>query len=155
MKCYLTAVLLIPILLSGCKKDDKPQNTKPTDLYICRLPGYVAEPDNRYYRITETGLVIADLERRSESDPSVYDDTLAAHNASWGNALRAIPDKMWQENGANYNNDMLADAPGYRIGTHANGVSYSWYITDASDGLPGPIKEYADKLRQACDAFVK
>ncbi len=155
MKSYLTAVLLIPLLLSACKKKDKPVETNPTDLYICRLPGFVAEPDNRYYRITETGLVIADLERRSESDPSVYDDTLAAQNTSWGNALRAIPDKMWQENGASYNNDMPADAPGYRISTQANGVRYNWYITDASDALPAPIKEYAAKLRQACEAFAK
>lgn len=157
----LKYVLLISVLamsVAGCKKEKNaggPGNGEEpakNELYLVKLPGDMIGAGNKYYKIVD-GTVIADLERKHDNDPSVYDDTLSGNNAAMAMAVQNIPREMYNENGKHYHDPMLVDCGGFKVAAIIKGTTFNWSFSGCTQNLPKYAQEYVTILDSACRAF--
>jgi hypothetical protein len=158
MKPYslLSAIAAILLIFQSCRKNPEPvilPATSPDSMYLVRFPGFVQNPENRYYKLIN-GVVIADTARKMHTQPSNYNYVLPAKNNAIAKTLFDIPQQMFANNGKFYENGMITDCGGYSITTFRNGVKYEWIIEDCYN-KPDSITAYVQKLTDACIEFEK
>lgn len=165
MKQFILALSATALAITGCHKpviytqDDikKPglSATGTDTIYLCRYPGFVADPVFNYYMVLNDG-VVKDTSRTLPSQPSNYNQVLPATNNSIGaDLINSIPAKMYNENGQFYTAGKISDCGGFELIAIINKVRYNWRIEDCYYGLDTNIVNYALKLENACIEFEK
>lgn len=144
------------LLIASCtKKKEKDNDTENIEsILIFRYPGFVPEPDYRFYRITNDK-VLEDTGRKFPSDQANYNYQLPAKNLAIAKTLFNIPSQMFLENGKFYRDGMIADCGGFNVTVYRDGKEYNWQIEDCYLDMPDYVKQYAEKLDNACNEFKK